>query len=66
MPYAKTTEILDELAKQAVRKGFARDCMARMKLAIAAFEPYRMKAIKRRKQAGTLDRDDLVHVVRNS
>ena len=55
VPHASTLTVMQEIEKQAIRKGFLRDCMARMKLAIVNFEVYRKKAIAARKMANTLD-----------
>jgi len=55
VPHEQTTAIIEALQAQAIRKGFARDCVARMKIALVNFEPYRKRAITTRKQSGSLD-----------
>ena len=55
IPHPEAMDTIREVAKQAIRHGFVRECCARIKLAIINFSPYKRKAIQARKSAGTLD-----------
>ena len=48
-------DVLDSLQTCAVRRGFARDCAARMKVALLQFEVTRLGALAVRKDAGRLE-----------
>ncbi len=52
--HTHTSTLVRELEKQAIRRGFARDCLARVKLAVARFEHHRRKALIIRQKAGRL------------
>jgi hypothetical protein len=47
-------KVLQRLESCAARRGFARDCAARIKIALASFEVYRRHALNIRHQAGRL------------
>ena len=51
---SRTLTELDALAKLACRRGFARDCVNRIKVALVNFEPYRLASLRLRAASGSL------------
>ena len=52
-----TGKLIDDIAKEAIRPGFANELVSRTKLALLEFEVLRRNALELRKSTGALDRD---------
>ena len=55
VPHATTMKVIQELDKLAVRRGFAREAIARLKIALVRFETFRRKSLGARNASGALD-----------
>ena len=55
VPHESAMKVINGLDKIAVRRGFARETIARIKLALVRFETFRRKSLNARQAAGSFD-----------
>ena len=55
VPHESAMKVINGLDKLAVRRGFAREAIARIKLALVRFETFRRKSLNANHAAGSFD-----------